>query len=103
MSDITGYGEAARCPEEPAHYPEEAARCPEDTSHYPGEPSRYPEEPSRCPVCPHSCYLKPGDTGLCRARHNKGGNIVPVSYGTLTAIALDPIEKKPLANFMPGY
>lgn len=82
MSDITGHEETGHCPEEPAHYPEEAARC---------------------PVCPHSCRLKPGDTGLCRARHNKGGNIVPVSYGTLTAIALDPIEKKPLANFMPGY
>ena len=27
---------------------------------------------------------------------------MPVSYGALTAIALDPIEKKPLARFMPG-
>ena len=55
-----------------------------------------------CPVCPHHCRLAPGSTGLCRARYNKDGKIIPVSYGSLTAIALDPIEKKPLARFMPG-
>ena len=55
-----------------------------------------------CPVCPHHCRLSPGRTGRCRARWNKDGRIVPVSYGTLTAIALDPIEKKPLARFMSG-
>ena len=56
-----------------------------------------------CPVCPHRCRLSDGQTGLCKARRNHGGNIVPISFGTLTAIALDPIEKKPLARFMPGY
>ncbi len=59
-------------------------------------------EVSVCPVCPHSCRLAPGQTGLCRARCNKDGKIVPVSFGTLTGIALDPIEKKPLARFRPG-
>ncbi|MCR5773699.1 MAG: AmmeMemoRadiSam system radical SAM enzyme [Lachnospiraceae bacterium] len=57
---------------------------------------------SVCPVCPHRCRLSEGQTGRCRARHNKDGRIVPVSYGSLTATALDPIEKKPLAGFMPG-
>lgn len=56
-----------------------------------------------CPVCPHRCCLSDGQIGLCKARCNNGGDIVPVSFGTLTAIALDPIEKKPLARFMPGY
>ena len=56
-----------------------------------------------CPVCPHRCRLSDGQTGLCKARCNRDGHIVPVSYGTLTAIALDPIEKKPLTRFMPGY
>ncbi len=58
---------------------------------------------SVCPVCPHKCRLSEGQTGLCKARYNKNGSIVPVSFGTLTSIALDPIEKKPLARFMPGY
>ena len=55
-----------------------------------------------CNVCPHRCRLTEGQTGLCHARHNRNGHIEPVSFGTLTAIALDPIEKKPLARFMPG-
>lgn len=59
-------------------------------------------EASVCPVCPHACRLSPGQTGLCRARYNKDGRVIPVSFGTLTAIALDPVEKKPLAGFMPG-
>ena len=40
--------------------------------------------------------------GFCGARENRGGMIIPKSYGQLTAIALDPIEKKPLARFFPG-
>ncbi len=59
-------------------------------------------EAAICPVCPHGCRLSPGQTGLCKARHNKDGRIIPVRFGALTAIALDPIEKKPLARFMPG-
>lgn len=41
-------------------------------------------------------------TGRCRARRNVGGKSVSISYGKLTSIALDPIEKKPLACFCPG-
>lgn len=55
-----------------------------------------------CPVCPHHCSLHKGQTGLCHARENKDGHIVPSCPGSLTGIALDPIEKKPLAGFMPG-
>ncbi len=55
-----------------------------------------------CPVCFHHCALKPGQTGRCRARKNVRGTIIPVNYGKLTALALDPIEKKPLYHFHPG-
>lgn len=55
-----------------------------------------------CPVCPHHCRLKEGGTGRCRARANIGGKVVPINYGKVTSIALDPIEKKPLAFFCPG-
>ena len=55
-----------------------------------------------CPVCPHHCRLKEGMYGLCRARKNEGGSVVCANYGKLTSIALDPIEKKPLAFFHPG-
>ena len=55
-----------------------------------------------CPVCPHHCRLKEGAVGLCRARRCENGKVVPVNYGMVTALALDPIEKKPLHFFHPG-
>jgi len=55
-----------------------------------------------CPICPHHCALEPGQKGLCRARENVDGAVSCVNYGRLTAIALDPIEKKPLRRFYPG-
>ena len=55
-----------------------------------------------CPVCPHRCILSEGRTGLCRARGMRNGEIVPFHYGVVSSIALDPIEKKPLARFYPG-
>ncbi|MGN0709681.1 MAG: radical SAM protein, partial [Anaerovoracaceae bacterium] len=55
-----------------------------------------------CGTCPHACSLSPGQTGSCRARMNRDGRIVPVNYGKLTSISMDPIEKKPFARFFPG-
>ena len=55
-----------------------------------------------CPVCPHHCHIPEGSYGRCRARKNIAGKIICANYGKLTSIALDPIEKKPLAFFHPG-
>lgn len=55
-----------------------------------------------CPLCPHHCACAEGQTGLCGARANVGGTIQSINYGRVTAIALDPIEKKPLNRFHPG-
>ena len=55
-----------------------------------------------CTLCPHACRLRPGETGFCRARENDGGIIRAKNYGRCTALALDPIEKKPLLHFHPG-
>lgn len=55
-----------------------------------------------CQVCPHHCRLAEGQTGACRARRAEGGRVVCINYGRITSIALDPIEKKPLAFFNPG-
>ena len=56
-----------------------------------------------CDLCPHACRLREDETGFCRARTNVGGVIRPTNYGRLTALALDPIEKKPLYHFHPGH
>ena len=55
-----------------------------------------------CELCFHHCALEEGQTGYCRARGNRGGVIVPLNYGKISGIALDPIEKKPLRRFHPG-
>lgn len=55
-----------------------------------------------CVVCPHHCSLGERQYGLCHARRCEDGEIRCANYGKLTALALDPIEKKPLARFMPG-
>ena len=55
-----------------------------------------------CSVCPHHCRIPEGALGRCRARKNVGGKVICSNYGKLTSIALDPIEKKPLAYFHPG-
>lgn len=55
-----------------------------------------------CTICPHGCAPPEGKPGLCRARANIGGKIEDINYGKVTALALDPIEKKPLYRFHPG-
>ncbi len=55
-----------------------------------------------CTICPHHCVLSDGQTGLCKARKNVAGKIISINYGKVTALALDPIEKKPLRHFFPG-
>lgn len=55
-----------------------------------------------CQICPNHCTLDEGETGICRGRVCRGGKIVCENYGRVTSLALDPIEKKPLALFHPG-
>ena len=55
-----------------------------------------------CPVCPHHCALAEGQTGRCRARGNRGGSVVSLSYGRVTSVALDPVEKKPFNRWQSG-
>ncbi len=55
-----------------------------------------------CPVCPRACRLAPGQIGACRARVNRGGEVHDLDYGALCAVALDPVEKKPFAEWRSG-
>ena len=55
-----------------------------------------------CKVCFRHCRLEEGETGFCGARVCKGGEVIADNYGRITALALDPIEKKPLNRFYPG-
>ena len=55
-----------------------------------------------CELCFHHCRLEEGQAGFCKARTCRNGAVVPLNYGKLTSLALDPIEKKPLRRFHPG-
>jgi len=56
----------------------------------------------RCKVCPHRCFVKPRARGICRIRENREGKLQTLVYGETSAMAVDPIEKKPFFNFWPG-
>ena len=55
-----------------------------------------------CTLCPHHCRIAEGKTGVCHSRRNQGGVLVSEVYGKPCALAIDPIEKKPLYHFHPG-
>lgn len=56
----------------------------------------------RCTICPKKCVIKPGERGFCGTKENRDGTVISLTYGLLSAIAVDPIEKKPLSHFHPG-
>jgi pyruvate formate lyase activating enzyme len=61
-----------------------------------------PDGAVRCGVCAHRCLVRPGRIGICGVRENRDGTLVSTAYGAAVAIALDPIEKKPLFHVAPG-
>jgi len=46
--------------------------------------------------------IDPGQSGECRVRVNIDGVLRTVVYGYPCTISVDPVEKKPLAHFLPG-
>jgi pyruvate formate lyase activating enzyme len=46
--------------------------------------------------------MLPGKTGRCGVRGNSAGRPWLPRYGYISALAVDPIEKKPLYHFRPG-
>ncbi|MDO5308959.1 MAG: AmmeMemoRadiSam system radical SAM enzyme [Planctomycetia bacterium] len=64
--------------------------------------SRINEETVECLLCPQKCRIAPNHTGMCQARVNRGGKLYAQTYGLISSLALDPIEKKPLFHFLPA-
>lgn len=56
----------------------------------------------KCLLCPHGCLLKPGDFGRCGARRADEDMLVAYSYGKVSSLCVDPVEKKPLFHYRPG-
>lgn len=55
-----------------------------------------------CGLCPRRCRIAPGERGACLARINRAGTLYSAVYGVPAAVQIDPVEKKPFANFLPG-
>jgi len=56
----------------------------------------------RCDLCPKNCKIKSGYFGACGVRGSKNGRGIIPYYGLISALAVDPVEKKPLYHFKPG-
>lgn len=56
----------------------------------------------KCGLCMRNCVIANGAAGQCGARKNVGGVLHSLVYGRTITTDIDPIEKKPLFNFMPG-
>jgi len=56
----------------------------------------------QCHLCAHHCVIARGKRGICGVRENRGGILCTLVYGRSIAENIDPIEKKPLFNFLPG-
>jgi pyruvate formate lyase activating enzyme len=56
----------------------------------------------RCLTCERRCEIHPGGLGWCRTRHNRDGILVTLTYGAVSSLSANPIEKKQLYHFHPG-
>jgi pyruvate formate lyase activating enzyme len=56
----------------------------------------------RCLTCERRCVIPEGQRGWCRARENCQGTLRTLTYGAVSSLSCNPIEKKPLYHFYPG-
>ena len=56
----------------------------------------------RCLLCANGCAIVSGQRGRCRTRMNVKGELKSLVYGRPISIHIDPIEKKPFYNYLPG-
>ena len=56
----------------------------------------------RCGLCPHACLIEDGHTGWCGARGVVDGTLRALTYGLVSSVANDPVEKKPVFHFCPS-
>ncbi len=57
----------------------------------------------KCGICPRQCIINPGNIGNCGSRQNINGVLYSLTYGLISSLAIDPMEKKPLYHFYPGH
>lgn len=63
---------------------------------------KLPKSMVRCHTCQWHCKISPDKFGACGMYQNNGGTLYNLNYATVSSVAADPIEKKPLFHFFPG-
>lgn len=56
----------------------------------------------RCLTCERRCEIVPGGLGWCQTQSHQDGRLVTLTYGAISSLSANPIEKKPLYHFYPG-
>lgn len=56
----------------------------------------------KCNVCPRRCFIRNNERGFCKVRENRDGILYTLIFNKITAMNVDPIEKKPFFHFWPG-
>jgi pyruvate formate lyase activating enzyme len=56
----------------------------------------------KCNLCPRYCEILDKNRGFCGVRYNCSGILYSLVYGYPAALQVDPIEKKPFAEFLSG-
>ncbi|SFR57610.1 pyruvate formate lyase activating enzyme [Marinobacter daqiaonensis] len=56
----------------------------------------------QCDLCPRHGKLKEGQQGLCFVRARHDDQVVLTTWGRSSGFCIDPVETKPLNNFLPG-
>jgi pyruvate formate lyase activating enzyme len=72
------------------------------TDLHPADHWRLEEGTVRCGLCPHRCLIPEEQRGICKVRETRGGRLFALTYGKVSAVHFDPVEKKPLYHFHPG-
>ena len=63
---------------------------------------KLPDSGVRCSICQWRCQVGLGNLGVCKMYRNTDGILSNMNYAQASSVAVDPIEKKPLAHFFPG-
>ena len=56
----------------------------------------------QCNICHNRCMIAPNCVSRCLSRKNVDGEMELQTFGVISSLADDPIEKKPLYHFYPG-
>jgi len=49
----------------------------------------FSDDAVRCTICPRKCVVQAGKLGFCNVKENRDGRLVSLTYGQLSAIAVD--------------